>query len=170
MRLPRNFLKPLVIGAPAPLREMPLRAERMVYFLPPHLKKIRARIPEFIRLSDVLCGNLEDAIPVEDKAAARAGFIEVANAKLFGDTALWVRVNCLNSPWILDDLEQIVRDAGNKVDVLMIPRVEGPWDIHFVDQNVAKRSTATVSFSGAPAPGRWPPVRSRLRGACSAPT
>lgn len=76
MRLPRNFLKPLVIGAPAPFREMPLRAERMVYFLPPHLKKIRARIPEFIRLSDVLCGNLEDAIPVEDKAAARAGFIE----------------------------------------------------------------------------------------------
>ena len=137
MRLPRNFFKPLATGAPAPLRDMPLRAERMVHFFPPHLEKIRARMPEFIALCDVLCGNLEDAIPIEDKEAARAGFIEVANANDFGDTALWVRVNCLNSPWILDDLEQIVRDAGNKVDVLMIPKVEGPWDIHFVDQYVA---------------------------------
>jgi malyl-CoA/(S)-citramalyl-CoA lyase len=48
-----------------------------------------------------------------------------------------VRVNCLNSPWILDDLEQIVRRAGNRLDVVMIPKVEGPWDIHFVDQYLA---------------------------------
>jgi malyl-CoA/(S)-citramalyl-CoA lyase len=137
VKLPRNFFKPLAIGAPTPFRDLPVRAERMVHFFPPHLEKIRARMPDMIRQCDVLCGNLEDAIPVEDKAAARAGFIEVANANDFGDTALWVRVNCLNSPWILDDLEQIVRDAGNRLDVMMIPKVEGPWDIHFVDQYLA---------------------------------
>ncbi len=137
MRLPNNFYKPLAIGAPAPLRERPVRPERMIHFFPPHIEKIRARMPDMIAQADVLCGNLEDAIPVADKAAARAGFIEVANANTFGTTALWVRVNGLNSPWILDDLEHIVREAGNNVDAVMIPKVEGPWDIHFVDQYLA---------------------------------
>ena len=137
MRLPNNFYKPLAIGAPAPFRERPVRPERMIHFFPPHIEKIRARMPDMITQADVLCGNLEDAIPVADKEAARAGFIEVANANTFGTTALWVRVNCLNSPWILDDLEHIVREAGNVVDAVMIPKVEGPWDIHFVDQYLA---------------------------------
>jgi malyl-CoA/(S)-citramalyl-CoA lyase len=137
VKLPVNFYKPLAIGAPEPLRALPVRPERMIHFFPPHLEKIRAKLPELITQCDVLCGNLEDAIPVEDKAAARAGFIKAANENDFGSTALWVRVNCLNSPWILDDLEQIVAQAGHKLDVVMIPKVEGPWDIHFVDQYLA---------------------------------
>ncbi len=137
MKLPNNFYKALAIGAPQPFRERPVRPERMIHFFPPHIEKIRARVPEMIKQVDVLCGNLEDAIPVADKDAARAGFIEVATQNDFGGTALWVRVNCLNSPWILDDLEHIVRDAGNAVDAVMIPKVEGPWDIHFVDQYLA---------------------------------
>ena len=137
MKLPINFYKPLAIGAPAPLRGIPVRPERMVHFFPPHIEKIRARVPEMIKQVDVLCGNLEDAIPVEDKAAARAGFIEVVRANAFGDTGLWVRVNALNSPWFLDDVEQIVAAVGDKLDVIMVPKVEGPWDIHFVDQYLA---------------------------------
>jgi malyl-CoA/(S)-citramalyl-CoA lyase len=137
VKLPVTFYKPLAIGAPAPLRALPVRPERMIHFFPPHVEKIRARVPEMLAQVDVLCGNLEDAIPVEDKAAAREGFIAVANAHDFGGTQLWVRVNCLNSPWILDDLTEIVARAGNRVDVIMIPKVEGPWDIHFVDQLLA---------------------------------
>jgi malyl-CoA/(S)-citramalyl-CoA lyase len=137
MKLPINFYKPLAIGAPAPMRAIPVRPERMVHFFPPHIEKIRARVPEMLKQVDVLCGNLEDAIPVEDKAAARAGFIEVATANDFGDTGLWVRVNALNSPWFLDDVAQIVAAAGAKLDVIMVPKVEGPWDIHFVDQYLA---------------------------------
>jgi malyl-CoA/(S)-citramalyl-CoA lyase len=137
VKLPAQFYKPLAIGAPRPWRELPVRPERVIHFFPPHLEKIRAKLPDTAKQVDVLCGNLEDAIPVDAKAAARAGFIEAANAIDLGDTALWVRVNCLNSPWILDDLEDIVRQAGNRLDVVMIPKVEGPWDIHFVDQYLA---------------------------------
>jgi malyl-CoA/(S)-citramalyl-CoA lyase len=137
MRLPNNFFKPLAVGAPLPWRERPVRPERMIHFFPPHLQKITERLPEIIPQVDVLCGNLEDAIPVADKDAARAGFIRAAQENDFENTALWVRVNCLNSPWILDDLDQIVRAVGNTVDAFMIPKVEGPWDIHFVDQYLA---------------------------------
>jgi malyl-CoA/(S)-citramalyl-CoA lyase len=85
----------------------------------------------------VLCGNLEDAIPSDAKEAARAGFMEVTRSTDFGDTALWVRVNALNSPWFLDDMTQLVESVGNQLDVIMIPKVEGAWDIHFVDQYLA---------------------------------
>jgi citrate lyase beta subunit len=137
MKLPIHFYKPLAVGAPQPIRELPVRPERVIHFFPPHIEKIRARIPDVAKQVDVLCGNLEDAIPMDAKEAARAGFIEVARATDFGDTALWVRVNALNSPWVLDDIAEIVAAVGNKLDVMMIPKVEGPWDIHFVDQYLA---------------------------------
>jgi len=138
MKLPADFYKPLAIGAPAPLRELPVRPERMIHFFPPHVDKIRARISQTAREVDVLCGNLEDAIPADAKEAARAGLIEVARNADLGPAALWARVNALNSPWFLDDMLQIVAAAGNRLDVIIIPKVEGPWDIHFVDQLLAQ--------------------------------
>jgi malyl-CoA/(S)-citramalyl-CoA lyase len=138
MKLPNNFYKSLAIGAPAPLRELPVRSERMIHFFPPHVEKIRARINETAKQVDVLCGNLEDAIPIDAKEAARAGFIEVAKTVDLGGASLWTRVNALNSPWFLDDMLQIVAAVGNKLDVIIVPKVEGPWDIFFMDQLLAQ--------------------------------
>jgi malyl-CoA/(S)-citramalyl-CoA lyase len=138
LKLPNNFYKPLAIGAPAPFRELPVRPERVVHFFPPHIEKIRARLTETAAQVDVLCGNLEDAIPLDQKDNARRGFIQGVQQAELGDTGLWVRVNCLNSPWILDDLSEIIAGCGNRLDAVMIPKVEGPWDIHFVDQYLAQ--------------------------------
>jgi malyl-CoA/(S)-citramalyl-CoA lyase len=138
MKLPRNFFKPLAIGAPAPPRELPLTLERMIHFVPPHNEKVRAKVPELIRDVDVVLGNLEDAVPVDAKEAARAGFINMAKACDFGATGLWTRINALNSPWVLDDICQIVAAVGQKLDVIMLPKVEGPWDIHYLDQLLAQ--------------------------------
>jgi malyl-CoA/(S)-citramalyl-CoA lyase len=138
MKLPRNFFKPLAIGAPAPLRELPVKLERMIHFVPPHIEKLRARVPELIAQVDVLLGNLEDAIPADAKTAARAGFIVMAKASDFGATGLWTRINALNSPWMLDDVVEIVGAVGGKLDVVMLPKVEGPWDIHYLDQLLAQ--------------------------------
>jgi malyl-CoA/(S)-citramalyl-CoA lyase len=138
MKLPNNFYKPLAIGAPAPFRDLPVRPERVVHFFPPHIEKIRARMGDTAAQVDVLCGNLEDAIPLDQKDNARRGFIAGVQQADLGDTGLWVRVNCLNSPWILDDLAEIVAGCGNRLDAVMIPKVEGPWDIHFVDQYLAQ--------------------------------
>src|SRR5688572_14006622 len=138
MKLPRQFFKPLAIGAPAPWRELPVRLERMIHFVPPHLPKMRAKVPDLIRDVDVVLGNLEDAIPADAKEAARAGFIDLALVNDFGATGLWTRINALNSPWALDDITQIVSSVGNKLDVMMLPKVEGPWDIHYLDQLLAQ--------------------------------
>ncbi|HLO75526.1 MAG TPA: CoA ester lyase [Magnetospirillum sp.] len=135
---PKKFFEPLAIGAPAPYREVPVTLERMIHFFPPHIEKMRAKVPEMAKNVDVLLGNLEDAIPADAKEAARAGFVEVAKNADLGGCGLWTRVNCLNSPWFLDDVTEIVAAAGDKVDVIMLPKVEGPWDIHYLDQLLAQ--------------------------------
>jgi malyl-CoA/(S)-citramalyl-CoA lyase len=71
MKHPRNYFKPLAIGAPAPLRELPVRLERMIHFVPPHIEKMHAKVPELITEVDVVLGNLEDAVPADAKEAAR---------------------------------------------------------------------------------------------------
>jgi malyl-CoA/(S)-citramalyl-CoA lyase len=138
MKLPRQFFQPLAIGAPAPMRDLPVRLERMIHFVPPHIEKMRAKVPDIARQVDVVLGNLEDAIPVEAKEAARAGFIEMGKSVDFGQTGLWTRINALNSPWALDDVTEIVAAIGNKLDVIMLPKVDGPWDIHYLDQLLAQ--------------------------------
>jgi len=138
MKLPHNFFKPLAIGAPAPLRELPPRLERMIHFVPPHIEKVRAKVPELVAHVDIVLGNLEDAIPTEAKKAARDGFIAMVNSCDFGNTGLWTRINALNSPWALDDICEIVGAVRDKLDVIMLPKVEGAWDIHYLDQLLAQ--------------------------------
>jgi len=138
MKLPRNFFKPLAIGAPTPLRELPLRLERMIHFVPPHIEQVRSKVPQLVAQVDVILGNLEDAIPVDAKEAARTGFIAMARSCDFGATGLWTRINALNSPWALADVTEIVAAAGDKLDVIMLPKVEGAWDIHYLDQLLAQ--------------------------------
>ena len=137
-RTPAKFFAPLAIGAPAPLRALPVRLERMIHFVPPQNDKLRGRVKEMIGQVDVVLGNLEDAIPAEQKEAARAGFIKMARENDYGQTGLWTRINCLNSPWGLDDILDVVPAAGDKLDVIMLPKVEGPWDIHYLDQLLAQ--------------------------------
>ena len=138
MRNPKDFFRPLAVGAPDPLREIPVRPSRVIHFFPPSNPKMVAKVPEMAKTVDVLLANLEDAVPASEKEAARAGLVEVARTADMGDTQLWTRVNSLDSPWGLDDLVAAVTEAGSALDVIMIPKVEGPEDIHYVDRLMAQ--------------------------------
>ena len=138
MRNPRQFGHPLAIGAPQPPIEIPVKPSRMIHFFDPSNEKMAAKVPEMAGQADILLGNLEDAIAADRKEAARDGLIEIARATDFGDTALWTRVNSLESPWVLDDLLRLVTEIGDKLEVIMVPKVEGPWDIHYVDRLLAQ--------------------------------
>jgi malyl-CoA/(S)-citramalyl-CoA lyase len=138
VRSPKDFFAPLAIGAPEPLREIPFRPSRNIHFFPPANDKMRAKVPDMVATCDVLLGNLEDAVPASDKEAARAGLVEVGKSVDFGDTQFWTRVNSLDSPWGLDDLVTAVTEIGDQLDVIMIPKVEGPEDIHYVDRLLAQ--------------------------------
>ncbi len=138
MRNPKDFFQPKAIGAPEPLREIPFRPSRMIHFFDPSNPKMAAKVPDIAKKVDVILGNLEDAIQVDNKVAAREGLAKIGRETDFGDTQLWTRVNSLDSPWLLDDLTLLVQEIGDKLDVIMVPKVEGPWDIHYVDQLLAQ--------------------------------
>ena len=139
MRSAKDFFAPLAVGAPAPIREVPARPSRMIHFFDPSNEKMAAKIPDMVGKADVLLGNLEDAVKADKKEAARAGLVQIAQTTDFGEhTQLWTRVNALDSPWVLDDLTTLVTEIGDKLDVIMVPKVQGPEDIHYVDRILAQ--------------------------------
>ena len=138
MRSPRDFFKPLAIGAPEPVREIPVKPSRMIHFFDASNPKMAAKLPELATRVDILLGNLEDAVPADKKVASREGLIKIGREVDLGDTPLWTRVNSLDSPWFLDDITQLVEAIGSRLDVVMVPKVEGPWDIHYVDRLLAQ--------------------------------
>ncbi len=143
MRSAKDFFAPLAVGAPAPLREIPARPSRAIHFFDPSNEKMASKVPDMIGTVDVLLGNLEDAVKADNKDAARAGLVRIARENPTigarnGPTQLWTRVNALESPWVLDDLTTLVAEAGDKLDVIMVPKVEGAEDIHYVDRLLAQ--------------------------------
>lgn len=139
MRSAKDFFTPLAVGAPVPVREVPARPSRMIHFFDPSNPRMAAKVPQLVGTVDVLLGNLEDAVKAENKDAARSGLVQIARATDFGEhTQLWTRINSLDSPWVLDDLTTLVTEVGDRLDVIMVPKVQGPEDIHYVDRLLAQ--------------------------------
>ena len=67
MRNPRDFSKPLAVGAPDPVNEIPVKPSRMIHFFDPSNEKIVGKLPDTAAKADIVLGNLEDAIAVENK-------------------------------------------------------------------------------------------------------
>lgn len=139
MRSAKDFFRPLAVGAPTPISEVPARPSRMIHFFDPSNEKMAAKVPDLVGRVDVLLGNLEDAVKADRKEAARQGLVDIATATDFGEhTQLWTRVNALDSPWVLEDLTTLVTEIGHKLDVIMVPKVQGAEDIHYVDRLLAQ--------------------------------
>src|SRR5215210_4403481 len=143
MRTAKDFFAPLAVGAPTPLREIPARPSRAIHFFDPGNPKMAAKVPDMVGTVDVLLGNLEDAVKAENKEKAREGLVKIGQetANLggaSGPTQFWTRINSLDSPWVLDDLTTLVPTIGDKLDVIMVPKVQGAEDIHYVDRILAQ--------------------------------
>ena len=138
MRPAKDFFRPLAVGAPTPVTEIPARPSRAIHFFDPSNPKMAAKVPDLVGKVDVLLGNLEDAVKADNKEAARAGLVKIAQETEFAPTQLWTRINALDSPWVLDDLTTLVTEIGDKLDVIMVPKVQGAEDIHYVDRLLAQ--------------------------------
>lgn len=139
----KDFFRPLAVGAPTPPTEIPARPSRAIHFFDPSNEKMAAKIPQMVGTVDVLLGNLEDAVKADNKLAAREGLVRIAQGTegLGGpdaQTQLWTRINSLDSPWVLDDLTTLIPAIGHKLDVVMVPKVQGAEDIHYVDRILAQ--------------------------------
>ena len=138
MRTAKDFFRPLAVGAPTPLSEVPARPSRAIHFFDPSNAKMAAKVPQMVGTVDVLLGNLEDAVKADNKLAAREGLVRIGQEVDFGPTQLWTRINALDSPWVLDDLTTLVPAIGRQLEVIMVPKVQGAEDIHYVDRLLAQ--------------------------------
>ncbi len=64
--------------------------------------------------------------------------MEIAEEHPLRTAQLWTRINSLDSPWVLDDLTTLVPAIGDKLDVIMVPKVQGAEDIQYVDRLLAQ--------------------------------
>ena len=172
MRSAKDFFRPLAVGAPEPVREIPARPSRVIHFFPAVERQDgRQGARHRAHRRHPAAPTSRTACPSSDKEAARAGLVEVGKAWTPGETQLWTRVNSLDSPWCLDDLVTAVTEVGDKLDVIMIPKVEGPEDIHYVDRLLAQLE-AKAGLDPADPRARHPrdgPRRGQRRGDLRAP-
>lgn len=85
--------------------------------------------------------DLEDAVAPNAKEAARATVVEAIAGLDWADKTVCVRVNDIGTPWCLDDVVTVVRDAGPRLDTLMIPKAAAARDIHFFDTLLTQLET-----------------------------
>jgi citrate lyase beta subunit len=83
--------------------------------------------------ADAVCLDLEDSVTLEDKAAARGYVVQALNTLDFGRRTRVVRINAIETPLAYRDLVSVVEGAGDRLDLVMVPKVGSARDVEFVD-------------------------------------
>jgi citrate lyase subunit beta/citryl-CoA lyase len=84
--------------------------------------------------ADHVLFDLEDATAPSEKAGARAIVVESLKTLDFGRRALAVRVNGVDTSWCYRDIVDVVEPAGDRIDSLILPKVESAADVTFLDR------------------------------------
>jgi len=87
--------------------------------------------------ADVINLDLEDAVALADKPAARKNIIEAINDIDWGTKTLSVRINGLDTPFWYRDVVEVLESAGERLDLIMIPKVGNAGDIYAADALVS---------------------------------
>ncbi|NOC83625.1 MULTISPECIES: L-malyl-CoA/beta-methylmalyl-CoA lyase [Ruegeria] len=101
--------------------------------------------------ADVINLDLEDSVAPSDKDIARANVIEALNTVDWGSKYMSVRINGLDTPYWYRDVVDVLEQAGDRLDQIMIPKVGCASDVYAVDALVtaierAKGRTKPISF------------------------
>lgn len=109
-----------------------MKPRRSILSVPGHVEKMheKARNGD----ADVIMLDLEDSVPVADKVTARARIVQSLLHLDWGRKILTFRINGLDTPFGYRDLMEVAEAAGHRVDAVVIPKVDGPEDVHFADR------------------------------------
>jgi citrate lyase beta subunit len=108
-----------------------MRLERTTLFVPAGRCPL---IDKAVRsTADAVCLDLEDSVPPDEKVAARANAIRAFQELDFGRRTRMLRINGLDTPFAYRDVIEIVEAAGDRIDVVMLPKAGGGEDVAFVD-------------------------------------
>jgi citrate lyase subunit beta/citryl-CoA lyase len=112
------------------MSEIPARLERSMLFVPgtrwSMIEKAAASA------ADAVCIDLEDSVPAEEKAAARANAVRAFRELEFDGRTRMFRMNSLDTPFAYRDVVDVVEAAGDRIDLVMLPKAGSPEDVRFV--------------------------------------
>ena len=109
----------------------PARPNRCQLFGPGSKTKLFAKMAASD--ADVINLDLEDSVSPSDKDTARTNVIEAINTVDWGKKTLSVRINGLDTPYWYRDVVDVLEQAGDRLDQIMIPKVGCAGDIYAVD-------------------------------------
>ena len=92
--------------------------------------------------ADVVFLDLEDAVAPDDKAQARKNIIQAIGDIDWGNKALSVRINGLDTHYMYRDVVDVLEQASDRLDLIMIPKVGTASDVYGVDMLVTQVETA----------------------------
>jgi malyl-CoA/(S)-citramalyl-CoA lyase len=91
---------------------------------------------------DVLFLDLEDAVAPDDKEKARANIVKALNELDFGKKTVSVRINGLDTHYMYRDVVDVIEQGGDRLDLIMIPKVGTAADVYAVDMLVTQCEAA----------------------------
>ncbi|PID73433.1 MAG: CoA ester lyase [Desulfobacterales bacterium] len=109
-----------------------MKPRRSILSVPGHVKKMHVK--SSAGDADIIMLDLEDSVPVDAKQEARRTVISSIREIDWGGRAISVRINSLDTPFAWRDLTEVAREVGTRVDSIVVPKVNHPGDIHFVDR------------------------------------
>jgi citrate lyase subunit beta / citryl-CoA lyase len=93
--------------------------------------------------ADVVILDLEDSVAPEAKAGARKYAVEALRTLDWAAKTRAVRINAIDTPWVLDDVLAVAGDAGDQVDVLVVPKIRTAEDVRWFDTLIRQLSIKT---------------------------
>ena len=92
--------------------------------------------------ADVINLDLEDSVAPDDKEQARKNIIQAIGDVDWGTKTLSVRINGLDTPWWYRDVVDLIEQASDRLDQIMIPKVGNAMDLYAVDALVTSIESA----------------------------
>lgn len=105
---------------------------RSILSVPGHIEKMHKKAVESD--ADVIMLDMEDSVPLNLKDQAREEIIKSVNTLIWGNKVLSIRVNGLDTPYFYDDVIKVCEKCGDKINSIVIPKVDKAADIHFYDR------------------------------------
>ena len=99
--------------------------------------------------ADVIFLDLEDAVAPDDKAKARKNIIQALHDVDWGSKTLSVRINGLDTHYMYRDVVDVIEQGGERLDLIMIPKVGTAADVYAVDMLVTQSSRPTSGRSAS---------------------
>ncbi len=109
-----------------------MKPRRSILSVPGHVEKMHAKARQ--SRADVVMLDLEDSVPPKAKETARTAVVNALRTIDWGAKIVTARINALDTPFGYRDLLVLAEEAGERLDAVVIPKVDDRADIHFADR------------------------------------